>query len=173
MAALGVHDWSQAQGALAAARLAGRIVADETEAAPVRGAVVVMTDEIGRSRWTVTDDEGAFRFDELPPGRYVVSASKPPFVAMAHGAARPDRPGVALAVSPGQSISDMLIRLPRGAVVTGTLRDQSGEPLPDVAVTAIRVDQFGGRSASTVSSSARATDDRGVYRIYGLPPGKY
>jgi len=75
MAAVAPYEWGRAQGGMAAATLAGRVVADETEPAPIRGAVVVMTDEIGRSVWTVTNDEGAFEFSALSPGRYVIAAT--------------------------------------------------------------------------------------------------
>jgi hypothetical protein len=80
----------------------------------------------------------------------------------------------------------------RGSVITGTVRDGLGRPLPDVTVAALRYAvsfQTGERtlqsvpigSAGQVSAGyspdafpgTAVTDDRGEYRIYGLAAGEY
>jgi uncharacterized protein (DUF2141 family) len=65
----------------------------------------------------------------------------------------------------------------KGAVISGTLRDASGQPLAGVRVTAInaRATDNARLTLSPQASNAESvtTDDRGAYRIYGLMPGEY
>src|SRR5262249_14402017 len=75
----------------------------------------------------------------------------------------------------GESV---IIRMSRGGVVTGRVTDEFSEPLVGVRVAAERVRDSEGepaRNAMTLNdmNSSRTTDDRGVYRIYGLEPGAY
>jgi hypothetical protein len=111
-----------------------------------------------------------FSFTGLAAGRFTLSASKPAYLAMAYGAKRPERQGTALTIADGQDLRDIVIRLPRGAVIKGTLRDQNGEPVAGVTINAIKP-----TVATTASSTlpAAVTDDRGAYRIFGLTPGEY
>ena len=57
-------------------------------------------------------------------------------------------------------------------MITGTLLDEHGEAIPNTPVRALRyVTQNGLR---TLQSSGNAqTDDRGIYRLFGLQPGEY
>ena len=70
------------------------------------------------------------------------------------------------------AITDIAIRLARGAVITGTLRDPQNEPLAGVSVAVINVDNASPSRPAPVAQTA-STDDRGVYRFFGLSPGKY
>jgi hypothetical protein len=69
------------------------------------------------------------------------------------------------------------VKLIRGGVITGRVTNDAGEPVIDAPVKATRVRDETGRSTSVDVGSAhlwtRKTDDRGVYRIYGLAPGSY
>lgn len=152
-------------------RLSGVVVIEGTQGTPVRGAIVTVKGAaLSRARSVLTDDAGSFVVTGLPPGRFTLSASKAPFVPMAFGATRPGRQGTAIAVSAGQAIDDVMIRLPRGGVITGILRDPEGQVAPDVEVWALTsAAAMGAVPLSTIPSAK--TDDRGVYRIYGLPVG--
>jgi hypothetical protein len=123
----------------------------------------------------VTSDAGTFRVAGLPPGRYLVEASKAGWVPMAYGAKRPGRTASPLSVSAGAT-ARATIRLPRGAAIAGTVSDSTGEPRPDVGVAALalRFDPSTGRRRLVREGlTTLATDDRGEYRIFGLPPGEY
>ena len=64
------------------------------------------------------------------------------------------------------------LQLPRGSVITGTVVDEYGEPTPGTQVRVMRyVVQAGRRTLQQTGSGA--TDDRGIYRVYGLQPGEY
>lgn len=116
-----------------------------------------------------TDDQGRFTFAALPAASYSLSASKPGFVTVFHGEKRPGRgPGVPIAVADGQRVS-VSLTIHVGAVITGTITDSRGNPMSSVPVLAVEV-----RTAGAGTTPARATtDDRGVYRIFGLAPGDY
>jgi hypothetical protein len=74
-----------------------------------------------------------------------------------------------VAVAAGASVDVVLKMLP-GAVITGFVTDEFGGPAPDVRVSAI---ELGGGGSTKSQASQAMTDDRGAYRIFGLPPGEY
>jgi len=155
------------------ASLAGVITTDERPSAPIRGAIVTLTAaELPGGRSVMTDPDGRFVFDNLPAGRYTISASKAPFISTSYGAKRPGRPGSPMTLGERDAITDIAIRLARGAVITGTLRDPQNEPLAGVSVAVINVDNASPSRPAPVAQTA-STDDRGVYRFFGLSPGKY
>ena len=156
-----------------AGRLTGRIVADDRDTRPLAGAVVTVSESASSTRRaTVTDYNGDFTFDGLPSGRYSIEASKPPYVPMAYGARRPGRPGTQVAFQRGVLTEPLVIRLPLGAVITGTLRARDGQPLAGASVQAFAPRAAPGR-ITLEPSSAVESDDRGEYRIFALAPGSY
>jgi protocatechuate 3,4-dioxygenase beta subunit len=116
----------------------------------------------------VTDDDGGFRVAGLEPGIYSIGASAPGYIAevdpLTGRAGGEYKPGDAATV-----------RLVKGGVITGTATDAQGEPLVALSVRAYRVRDLDGRTPppNVVYVGAGKTDDRGVYRIYGLQPGAY
>src|SRR5688572_19455168 len=148
--------------------LAGRVVSDAPAPQPMRRATVRLEGETGTSvRHIGTDDEGRFVFDRLPAGRYTVSATKAGWVTTFHGGTVPGRgPGIPVAVAEGARVDLELSLLP-GAVITGVITDAYARPAPGVTVAAVNVRGGGALPARVV------TDDRGVYRIFGLAPGEY
>jgi hypothetical protein len=159
------------------ARVTGLVVADDEEGRPLRRTrVMISGSELALSRTAITSDEGLFSFDELPPGDYTLTASKEGYVPMSFGASRPGRPGRPLPLT-GDGSRHVEFRLPRGAVITGVIRDPQGDPAPGVSV-ALLSHRFSPAAAERefvpVPGIAPAvTDDRGVYRIFGLSAGSY
>ncbi len=126
-----------------------------------------------RGRTVTTDDSGAFAFTALPAGRYSLSASKPSYVSVSYGQRRPGqgRPGTPIQLGDGQKLQVQL-QIPRGGVITGTVLDERGEAIPGTPVRVMRyVIQNGVRTLQSAGNGT--TDDRGVYRVYGLQPGEY
>jgi Carboxypeptidase regulatory-like domain len=120
---------------------------------------------------TMTDDQGRFTFNSLPEGRFSLSASKPGHISGSYGQRRPGRAGTPIQLAAGQRLQ-VQIQLWRGGVLTGTLVDEHGEAIPGTPVRALRfVMQNGERTLQPAGNGQ--TDDRGVYRIYGLQPGDY
>jgi hypothetical protein len=156
---------------VAAPPLTGRVVGDAGE--PIPGvsvaAVLRSAGPTPRAPRVVTADEGGnFEFKGLDPGLYVLSAVLPGYVPEVDPLT--GRPGGTY--RPGETA---IVRLTKGGVVTGTVADQQGEPVVGVSVRAMRIRDLDGRAAQApfLYSADDRTDDRGVYRIYGLQPGLY
>ncbi len=120
----------------------------------------------------LTDDAGAFDFTELPSGRYTVTVSKSGFVSLSYGQRRPLQAGTPLQLNDGQQLRNVDFQLPRGSVIGGHVLDEDGEPMPGVAVRAMRYQYLQGDRRLTAAGSGQ-TDDKGQFRIWGLTPGDY
>ena len=144
-----------------------------TGSAPIRRAQVSLSAQAIRGQRTLlTDDRGHFAFTSLPTGRYSLSASKPGYVTTAYGAKKAGRPGTPIQLADGQKFNDATILMPKGSVLTGTVVDEANEPAPGTQVRALRYVMRTGEKTLQQDGSA-TTDDRGVFRIYGLQPGDY
>jgi hypothetical protein len=155
------------------ARISGQVLGAGADPKPLRRVIVTVTAEgakVGRS--TVTDDQGRFAIDALPPGRFSVTATKPAYLPGGFGVTQPGRPGVPIPLKAGESRTDVSFTMLKGAVVTGVIRTESGEPAANVDVTVFRLPSPGSDPRLIVSGST-TSDDRGAYRIYDLAPGAY
>ncbi len=156
----------------------GQVRADVT-GAPVRRAQVRAVSVDGRGAGggvTSTDANGNFEIKELAAGRYNITAMKGGFVQGQYGQRRPGEPGTLIELNDGQTAEKVNFVLSRGAVITGRIVDDAGEPVSGTQVTAMRFQFMGGTRrltpAGTEGNNDR-TDDQGLYRLYGLPPGEY
>jgi hypothetical protein len=79
-----------------------------------------------------------------------------------------------VSIGAGESAS-LTLRLSRGAVITGTVTDVDGQPAQGIRVEVLAQRYVGGVGERRYVSSGggTVTDDRGVYRIFGLPAGDY
>jgi len=127
----------------------------------------------------ITDDEGKYRIAGAPEGHYVVKPFAPAFVVLRvpelDKAGMTMSSGVGLAgfivtVSRGDVLDGIDFDLGAGGVITGRVTDDAGRPVIAVAVASER---FNEQLQPIGGSSGAETDDRGIYRIYGLPAGKY
>jgi uncharacterized protein (DUF2141 family) len=147
------------------AAILGAVVSDDLDARPVRHARVTCTaPELAHGVTAVTDGNGRFTCDRLPPGRYSIAASRDGWMT-----GRPSHP---IPVAPNQRV-DVVIRMARGAVITGTVMDASGQPAVNVRVLALRQAVTNGERRLIAAGEGGTSDDRGVYRIFGLPAGDY
>ena len=157
-------------------RVSGVVVTDDADPHPVRRAIVALASPDSRGRVTVTDDAGRFVFVQVPSGRFTLSASRAGFVTATYGAKRPNGQGSPITLTSGQVINDLRLKMLRGGVISGTVFDQTGAPLQDAYVNVLRsvYSSTGGRTMSPANIGlGEPTDDRGMYRVYGLPPGDY
>jgi protocatechuate 3,4-dioxygenase beta subunit len=141
---------------------------------PLRDAVISLREagSVGSSTSVVTDAGGHFEAKEVTPGRYFLTASHAGYVSMQYGQKTPDEPGRMLELRPGQAVRDISFKLIRGAVISGHVYSEDGEPVERVQVRAERYGFFQGKRRLMPTGFAQ-TDDRGKYRIFDLPPGKY
>ena len=121
---------------------------------------------------TTTDREGQFQLTRIPAGRYQIAAFAPAYFSETGGQVTWGGKNITLA--DGESVEEINIELKRGGVITGRITDANGRPLVQQFVTLAKVEEKG-RTESFYSGNYRMmqTDDRGIYRIYGIPPGRY
>jgi hypothetical protein len=157
------------------ATMTGLVVTDDADHRPVRHALVSLsTGEIRLPMTAVTDDEGKFAFANLAAASYTLTASKSGYVSIAYGAKRPGRGlGVPIAIAEGQHVTDISVKLLRGGVITGTVRLQSGAPAVGQQMVVMGIVLNGDERKPTSQLNTVTTDDRGVYRVFGLAPGAY
>jgi Carboxypeptidase regulatory-like domain len=149
--------------------ISGRLVADDGQpmgGAQVMAAGVSKSPIAGGVQMTICDADGNFNMTGLSHGVYSIVAKAPGYVSV-QSLSRKYRVG-----------ESVIIRMARGGVITGRVTDEFGEPMVGVKVSADRVADSEGKpdkSATTMNemNSSWTTDDRGVYRIYGLEAGAY
>lgn len=154
----------------------GGVVTNEDGSRPVKFAYVVIIGTKGVARATSTDGDGKFTFAGLPADRYSVGASKAPYLGAMAGARRAGHLGTPIALADGQKVTNVAVRLPMGAVITGVVTDERGEPAEAIIGVYQWRMQGGERVAMTAAGTnggLNSTDDRGRYRIFGLTPGDY
>jgi hypothetical protein len=155
------------------ARIRGRVYAADTGQPLRKVQVRAVAPELRESRQTSTDVDGKYEFKELPAGRYTISASKGSFVGLSFGQLRPFEQGKPLQILDGQTVEKVDFTLPRGAVITGRILDEFGEPIADVSVATLRYQYIQGRRQLVPTGRMAQTNDIGEFRIFGLPPGQF
>jgi len=161
-----------AQAASGAASISGRVTESGTNQ-PVRRAIVTVSGgalAVGRS--AVTDDEGRFVIARLPDGDFTLSAMRPGFLKATFGATRSGRPGTPIAIRGGANRTDVSLAMTHGSALAGIIRDPSGDPGAGMRVEAIRIQHLSAGDRAEKLGETRA-DDRGEFRIFGLPAGDY
>jgi hypothetical protein len=169
-----VRDAAGLEAPSGTARLSGVVL---SVGEPLARATVSIAGDVRLNLATVTDASGRFSFEGLPAGRFTITAAKGGYPPMSYGATRSYRAGSGVLLSDGQAIDDIVLRLARGAVLTGTVFDEQGEPIPGVPVMAyeVRTTLAGERTFDfpPLGGGWVVSDDRGQYRVFGLPPGDY
>jgi hypothetical protein len=146
--------------------ITGRVVSASGEPLPdafvYAGSLAATT----RSQTATADTSGEFKIDGLEPGLYRLSARAPGYVL----ASQPSPTDSQSYYHVGDSV---ILRMIKGSVITGTVTGPKG-PVIAVGVHAVRVrDEEGKPLSAPMPYGERSTDDRGVYRFYGLSPGAY
>jgi protocatechuate 3,4-dioxygenase beta subunit len=165
------RDAAQAQPQQGTAVIAGRVVTADT-GRPVKRARVIVNAGGRQSRAATTDEQGRFRITDLIAGSYTITASRTGFVDAVYGQRRPLQPGTPVQLADGQEIATIDLRLVRGGVITGRVLDEDGEPLARALVTVQRYQYVRGERQLSPAGGGQS-DDRGQYRVFGLPPGDY
>ena len=162
------------QASAGTATITGVVTDDGPTPKPLRRALVAVTGSdlpVGRS--AITDDHGRFTITLVPATRVMITATKAGYVPGAFGAVRPGRPGTPAVLRTGET-RQTTIRLTRAAVLTGTIRDERGEPVQDLRVFALNaLNPIAPAPTRDPTLRTAETDDRGVYRIHDLAPGDY
>jgi hypothetical protein len=155
-----------------AGRITGRVLAADNGRPVKRARVFASASELPGGRGMLTDDTGAFDLTELPAGRYTLTVSKSGFVALSYGQRRPLQAGTPLQLADGQQLKAIEFQLPRGSVISGHVLDEDGDAMPGLTVRVMRYQYLQGERRLTPAANGQ-TDDKGLYRVWGLMPGEY
>jgi protocatechuate 3,4-dioxygenase beta subunit len=174
----------QAAAPVATGRISGRVTAEGTNA-PIAGARVMVfpimrrgtppTGPMAIPPQGLTDQDGRFVLNRLAPGEYRVDVQKTGFASSMDPTTRPRT----YTVAAGQALDNISIVLQKGAVISGKVLDQKGEPVTDAHVMALRRITPPGASTTaprllpTPMQGSQMTNDIGEYRVAGLTPGEY
>jgi hypothetical protein len=121
---------------------------------------------------THTDPAGHFEIQKIDPGRYNLRVDHSGYVSQSYGENSSASRGAVLALSPGREIKDLLFRMVPGAVISGRITDEDGDPVSDVQVGAMRRSFRKGKRTFETQGAAD-TNDLGEFRLYGLAKGRY
>jgi hypothetical protein len=152
----------------------GRVV---TDVPGVRSAIPnarVSIGPAGTSEPVFTDGSGRFAFKDLRAGRYTLSAEKTGYGKAQYGSNTELDPPFAIEIADAVAVDAVEIRMVKGAAVMGRIVDDLGDPVVGAAVSVGLLQRTGSRDRLVnVPRPGTTTNDRGEYRIGGLPAGRY
>ena len=152
----------QAPAGVALGTVAGRVIevpSSESDKG-IRKALVILKRDQEPGIGVYSDDKGNYRL-QAAPGVYSVTVERDGYVVSSKSQPK------TIVVQGGQTLSDVNLELIHTGAISGRIVDPDGDPMPRVSVELRSV-----RERKPPSLNA-LTDDRGVYRIYQIPPGKY
>ena len=144
--------------------ITGRVLADGQ---PVNNASITVSrlNSNVPSRGVPTSDAGDFEVKGLEPGVYRIRATAPGYVSPSTDSDEETYYRV------GESVRLTMIR---GGVITGKVLSAGDEPVVAVRVRATMIRDVNVKPPTAGGPSIdQFTDDRGIYRIFGLLPGTY
>ncbi|HEX4066074.1 MAG TPA: carboxypeptidase-like regulatory domain-containing protein [Acidobacteriaceae bacterium] len=150
--------------------ISGTIVSATTGAPLDRADVALATVGGSQIASTLTGETGTFRFDHLGAARYTLEASRRGYLTA--GYQEHDQFETAIVTGPGLDSQNIRFTLSPGAVVSGVVTSDSGEPIGGARVTFYRQMHENGESRTVVNRS-ETTDDTGSYEFSRLRPGSY
>lgn len=113
----------------------------------------------------LTDDQGKFRLEAVPPGEYRVMASRTGFIAARRSGA------AVVTVASGGRVSGIRHGMLPQAVLAGRVVDEEGEPVQGAQIQVLNRRMQRGL-ANWIGMRGNATNDLGEFRIAGVQPGK-
>jgi Carboxypeptidase regulatory-like domain len=117
-----------------------------------------------------TNADGIYLFTGLPAGKYKVSAMSNVYIPV--NKAQADDPSRQITLDEGEAREKVDFALIRGGVITGRVTDDENSPQIEMRVWMTEV-SGNGQIINNASRHSSMTDDRGLYRIYGIRPGRY
>jgi hypothetical protein len=117
---------------------------------------------------SVTDQDGNYRITNVPRGNYQVVPAPLGFVLLGEMAAK------TLLITEGETVEGIDFALVRGSVITGRVTDSDGRPLIEEQIKLLPVEGTNQLDQSYMVAQVNTrTDDRGIYRAFGLRQGRY
>jgi len=118
---------------------------------------------------TTTGDAGEFSFDNVTSGRYELWVARVGFVTASYGERSPGagRSGIPIVVGEKIRNDNLLVRIPRGGAISGTILDEFGDPAMGASVTVLRYRTVNGRRTLVCSGGGEVDDSSGPVQCRG------
>ncbi len=160
--------------ASAKASIEGRAVRAGTSDPIARVEVIARPADGSRASQPVaTDAQGHFAIENLDPGLYSLEADRNGFGPQRYGQRKPRGPATELNLAAGQELKDLVFRLIPAGAVSGRITDETGEPLLGINIGIEETVYWDSGARRLQAVKTATTDDRGEYRVFMLPPGRY
>jgi len=114
-----------------------------------------------------TNQDGVYRISSIRNGTYVIAPIAPAMISSDDNKLS----GQTLVITGGDNAEGIDFDLVRGGVITGKVTDADGHPMIEIGVTLAIVQPSPNQRGSQLPNAL--TDDRGIYRIFGVHPGRY
>jgi Carboxypeptidase regulatory-like domain len=158
--------------------ITGRVTSADERPVPGVG-IVLMHSGVNRyarrpAARAVSGANGFYRLAPVPAGSYQLQLLAPGYTSASAAPQGGWQEGRAVNIAAGETIEHQDFKVARGGVITGRVTDAEGKPLVAETVRLFRA----GRDPRTDAGYANPshhfeTDDRGVYRMYGVAAGRY
>jgi len=168
------QDPNAARVAAATGLIEGKVL-DAATGVPIAGVRVALTNRDNQQGYfeAVTDATGVFSFTQLRPGTYLLQARRAGYVAQEYGQRWGQFEGAPVTLEEGGKIRNLSFTLTQAGVISGHVIDSTGNPVEEAEVRARLLGEQEADEPWAGFEGRAHTDDRGQYRMYGLPPGKY
>ena len=122
----------------------------------------------------VTDQDGRYRITNVAEGTYeTIPAAWSYILTDVQGSPR----SKTIMVNEGENVDGIDFALVRGGVITGRVTDADARPVIQQQVYIYRADAWDSKGPNQqpqiFAMAGGMTDDRGIYRAFGLIPGRY
>lgn len=119
---------------------------------------------------TLSLKDGSFIIRNVAQGSYVLIAYSPGYTIV-DPTAEERLPTVT--VGEGEEVEGVSLTLVQGGAITGKLVDQDGQPVSGQFVDVYLVRSDGYCAPVYLDRMTEESDDRGIFRVFGLRPGRY
>jgi protocatechuate 3,4-dioxygenase beta subunit len=125
-------------------------------------------------RYAKTGDDGKFAFKDLKEGKYRLVSIRigGTYQPAEYGQRDPQGRGFNFPLAAGQAFKDAKLEMAPTVVITGKVTDENGQPIGHARVSALAARVENGRRYLAVMAAVHS-DDKGNYRLFWLPPGRY
>ncbi|HJX84933.1 MAG TPA: carboxypeptidase-like regulatory domain-containing protein [Candidatus Angelobacter sp.] len=151
--------------------ISGRVI-DAASGARLAHTVVALAPTTKRDelRTVITDDDGQFRFADLPPGKYTLTAQCRGYLTESYE--QHDQYSTSIVTGPGLESTNLVFRLRPDGAIYGRVTDDHNEPVASAQLVLFRIRAVNGKPTADFQRRAPTTDE-GLYRFSHVPPGKY
>jgi protocatechuate 3,4-dioxygenase beta subunit len=151
------------------ASIRGTVISGTDRAPLARARVTASSRSLAAPRVTLSAPDGSFAFERLPPGTYALTVTRTGYARAQYGE-RQAASAVPIAIQPGQAVTGIEVALEPAGIIVGQILDEDGQPLAGASVEALAPRMVDRRETFVVIASAQ-TDDRGEFRMPGVPAG--